>query len=171
MATLHPSAAVLTGTECDPKLADDDPRNRQFFLELRGHARRADSSTASRTARRQRYVAADIDPGLPCTGVPAGRTGAGSSAWTAGSGGEGLGEGSGLAVPRASRRIELSSQASVLLSRAVRSAAAAVRVHSLGLFELALHACVPLPHRPARVLLPAGWAHTGPFGTCAQVFG
>ena len=87
MATLHPSAAVLTGAECDPKLADDDPRDRQFFLELGGHARRADSSTASRTARRQRYVVADIDPGWPCTGVPAGRTGhrlVGLGAWVGG---------------------------------------------------------------------------------------
>ena len=166
MAALHPPAAVLTGAECDPKLADDDPRDRQFFLELGGHACRADLSTASRTARRQRCVVADIDPGWPAPACRLAVLGAGSSAWAFGSAGEGLGEGSGLAIPGASRRIELSSQAGVLLLEPFDTPLQPL-ASTLRLFELALHACVLLLRRPGRVLLAAGRAHTRLIGTCA----
>ena len=166
MAALHPPAAVLTGAECDPKLADDDPRDGQFFLELGGHARRADLSTASRTARRQRCVVADIDPGWPAPACRLAVLGAGSSAWAFGSAGEGLGEGSGLAIPGASRRIELSSQAGVLLLEPFDTPLQPL-AFTLRLFELALHACVLFLRRPGRVLLAAGRAHTRLIGTCA----
>ena len=99
MAALHPQAAVLTGPEGDSKLTDGDPLGRQFFLELGGHARRADSSTATRTARRQRCVVVDVDP---CWPAPARRLAVlrpGSTAERLGLGGEGLAEGATWRYP------------------------------------------------------------------------
>ena len=82
MPTPRALAAILTGAEGDPKLADEDPRDRQFFLDLGGHAGRAHSSAAFRTARRERYVVADVYLGWS---APAGRLAvlrARSSAWS-----------------------------------------------------------------------------------------
>ena len=114
MPTPHPPAAILTSAEGDPRLPDEDSRDRQFFLELGGHAGRAHSSAAIRTARRQRHVVTDVHPGWS---APAGRLavlGAGSPAWAFGFGLDGLGEGSRLAATGPSRCIELSFQAGVL---------------------------------------------------------
>lgn len=61
MASLYP--AVLTGAEWEPKLADGGPRDRQLFPELGGQARRAASTSVSRTAREEQEVVADMDPG------------------------------------------------------------------------------------------------------------
>ena len=166
MPTSHPLAAILTGAEGDPKLADEDSRDRQFFLDLGGHAGRAHSSTALRTARRQRYVVTDVHPGWS---APAGRLavlGAGSPAWTFGFGRDGLGEGSRLATTGASRYIELSFQAGVLPLEPFDPSLQPFAL-TLALFEFALHARVLLRRRPGGVLLAARRAHTPFIGTCA----
>ena len=165
MPTPHPPAAVLTGAEGDPKLADEDPRDRQFFLDLGGHAGRAQSSAAIRTARRQRYVVAHVDPRWS---APAGRLavfGTGPSAWAFGFGRDRLGEGSSLAMPGASGRIELPPQAGVLLLEPFDPPLQPF-AFALALIELALHARVLLRGWPVGVLLAARRAHTRFIGTC-----
>ena len=166
MSTPHPLAAILTGAEGDPKLADENPRDRQFFLDLGGHAGRAHSSAAIRTARRQRYVVAHVYSGWS---APAGRLAvlrAGSSPWAFRFGLDGLGEGSRLAIPGASRGIELSFQAGVLLLEPFDPPLQPFSL-ALALFELPLHARKLLRRRPGDVLLTACRAHTRFIGTCA----
>ena len=166
MPTPHPLAAILTSAEGDPKLPDEDSRDRQFFLDLGGHAGRAHSSAAIRTARRQRYVVTDVHPGWS---APAGRLAvlsAGSPAWAFGLGLGGLGEGSRLAATGASRCIELSFQAGVLPLEPFDPPLQPFTL-TLALFELALHARVLLRRRPGGVLLAARRTHTPFIGTCA----
>ena len=166
MSTPHPLAAILTGAEGDPKLADEDPRDRQFFLELGGHTGRAHSSAAIRTARRQRYVVTDV---YPSWFVAAGRLavlGAGSTAGALGFARDSLGEGSRLAIAGASRCIELSFQAAILPLEPFDPPLQPFAL-ARALFELALHARVLLRRRPGGVLLAARRAHTPFIGTCA----
>ena len=166
MPTPHPPAAILTGAEGDPKLADEDPRDRQFLLELGGHTGRAHSSAAIRTARRQRYVVADVYPGWSAAAGRLAVLGAGSTAGTLGFEGDGLGEGSRLATTSASRCIELSFQAGVLPLEPFDPPLQPFPL-ALALFELALHALVLLRRRPGGVLFVARRAHTRFIGTCA----
>ena len=166
MPTPHPLAAILTGAEGDSKLADEDSRDRQFFLELGGHTGRAHSSAAIRTARRQRYVVTDVYPGWS---APAGRLpvlGTGSTAGALGFERDGLGEGSRLAITGASGCIELSFQAGVLLLEPFDPPLQPLAL-ALALFEFAPHARVLLRRRPGGVLLAARRAHTPFIGTCA----
>ena len=166
MPTPHPLAAILTSAEGDPKLPDEDSRDRQFFLDLGGHAGRAHSSAAIWTARRQRYVVTDVHPGWS---APAGRLavlGAGSPAWAFGCGRDGLGEGSRLAATGPSRCIELSFQTSVLPLEPFDPPLQPFAL-TLALFELALHARVLLRRRPGGVLVAARRAHAPFIGTCA----
>ena len=165
MPTPHPPAAILTGAEGDPKLADEDPRDRQFFLELGGHTGRAHSSPAIRTARRQGYVVADLYPGWSAEAGRLAVLGAGSPAGTLGFERDGLGEGSRLAKTGPSRCIELSFQAGVLLLQPFDPPLQRFAL-ALALFELALHARVLLRRRPGGVLLAARRAHTPFIRTC-----
>ena len=166
MPTPHPPAAILTGAEGDPKLADEDPRDRQFLLELGGHTGRAHLSAAIGTARRQRYVVADVYPGRSAAAGRLAVLGAGSTAGTLGFGRDGLGEGSRLAITGASRCIELSFQAGVLPLKPFDPPVQPF-AFALAFFEFALHARVLFRRRPGGVLLVACRAHTPFIGTCA----
>ena len=134
--------------------------DRQFLLELGGHTGRAHSSAAIRTARRQRYVVADVYPGWSAAAGRLAVLGAGSTARTLGFEGDGLGE-KGAAWRKPARLAVSSSRFRRVFCLSSRSNPPLQPFAlALALFELALHALVLLRRRPGGVLFVARRAHT-----------
>jgi hypothetical protein len=72
MAPLHTPTASVAPADVQIKLPDDDARDRQLFLVLRGDGRFDDQTGAGRTLRRERHVVSLVDLGRnPPTGFRA----------------------------------------------------------------------------------------------------
>jgi hypothetical protein len=107
MATLHTSTASIASADVQIKLPDDDARDGQLFLVLRGDACFDDRTGTGRTLHREWHVVALVDlRGNPPTGFRAVRTTRLPSR-TFRMGLQRLGEGGGLSAPRPARVIEL----------------------------------------------------------------
>jgi hypothetical protein len=110
MAPLHTPAASLAPADVQIKLPDDDARDGQLFLVLRGDGRFDDRTGARRTLRRERHVVSLVDlrrnppTGFRAVGAPR------LPPWTFRIRLQRFGERGGLPEPGAPRLFQLSFQ-------------------------------------------------------------